>query len=300
MPIPVRCMMPSAHPGAVQRCRWSGASALATALSGVLALTACGGGGSSPAPTTMKPAGTPPLPPDPAPPANPVAAAVPLVSQQHFRYTLTDGQESISDTGWQPLECPSAGCAVPDLSLLEHTGTRQGFQTVAGPSHHLSYRHYGLWGQYGQGAVTLGSGTLALQQDGHTWRGPFQTVHAWSAGQATGTNPTGTGSATWRGSAEAVSTADLLHLRGTVRLHIPELGQPLLDAHINLEGHTVPLQWRQVPIANGSFQQGVAAEHLLHGRFHGPGHAEAWGLFHTDAFLGAFGAKRHRQAPAAQ
>ncbi|MYI88040.1 MAG: hypothetical protein F4074_05570 [Synechococcus sp. SB0672_bin_10] len=37
-------MMPSAHPGAVQRCRWSGASALATALSGVLALTACGGG----------------------------------------------------------------------------------------------------------------------------------------------------------------------------------------------------------------------------------------------------------------
>ncbi|MYF19541.1 MAG: hypothetical protein F4218_02620 [Synechococcus sp. SB0677_bin_5] len=83
--------------------------------------------------------------------------------------------------------------------------------------------------------MTLGSGTLALQQGGHTWRGPFQTVHAWSAGQATGTNPTGTGSATWRGSAEAVSTADLLHLRGTVRLHIPELGQPMLDAQFCAE-----------------------------------------------------------------
>ena len=55
-----------------------------------------------------------------------------------------------------------------------------------------------------------------------------------------------------------------------------------------------------VPIANGRFQQGVAAEHLLHGRFHGPGHAEAWGLFHTDAFLAAFGAARQQQAPAAQ
>ena len=124
-------------------------------------------------------------------------------------------------------------------------------------------------------------------------------MHGAQAGPQAPTPPAPV-SATWRGSPEAVSTADLLHLRGTVRLHIPELGQPLLDAHINLEGHTVPLQWRQVPIANGSFQQGVAAEHLLHGRFHGPGHAEAWGLFHTDAFLAAFGAKRHRQAPAAQ
>ena len=134
--------MPSAHPGAMHRCRWRAVSVLATERG--VALTACGGGGSSPAPAAMEPAGAPPLPPDPAPPAAPaapaapvaavaaVAAAVPLVARQHFRYTLSDGQESISDTGWQPLECPGAGSPYPTQPAGAHRHTA-GLQTVPAP-----------------------------------------------------------------------------------------------------------------------------------------------------------------------
>ncbi|MXY62270.1 MAG: hypothetical protein F4Y87_02255 [Synechococcus sp. SB0665_bin_28] len=124
-------------------------------------------------------------------------------------------------------------------------------------------------------------------------------MHGAQAGPQAPTPPAPV-SATWRGSPEAGSTADLLHLSGTVRLHIPELRQPLLDAHINLEddGHTVPLRWRHSPLPTAAstrvWRQSTSSTAAS------PGHAETWGLFHTDAFLAAFGAKRHRQAPAAQ
>ena len=44
--------------------------------------------------------------------------------------------------------------------------------------------------------------------------------------------------------------------------------------------------------ADGGFRAGAAGTDYLEGRFHGPGHEEAWGVFDTDAYVGAFGAKR--------
>lgn len=37
---------------------------------------------------------------------------------------------------------------------------------------------------------------------------------------------------------------------------------------------------------------GAAGTDRIDGRFHGPGHGEAFGTFDTGAYVGAFGAKR--------
>ena len=107
-----------------------------------------------------------------------------------------------------------------------------------------------------------------------------------------------TGSATWRGIAEAASTADFQRLTGTANLTIPDLSQPRLTAAIDLDktdGSTAELRWPDISLSNGSFSQGSAGDHHIHGRFHGQDHSEAWGIFHTNAYLGAFGAMRQLQ-----
>ncbi len=42
----------------------------------------------------------------------------------------------------------------------------------------------------------------------------------------------------------------------------------------------------------GDRRRSVEGAVLPQGRFHGPGHEEAWGVFDTGAFVGAFGARR--------
>ena len=47
-----------------------------------------------------------------------------------------------------------------------------------------------------------------------------------------------------------------------------------------------------MPLANGRFSTGTQGRNYLEGHFGGPGHEEAWGVFDTTGYLGAFGAKR--------
>lgn len=42
----------------------------------------------------------------------------------------------------------------------------------------------------------------------------------------------------------------------------------------------------------GGFATGTAGTDRISGRFHGPGDEEAWGVFDTGAYVGAFGTKR--------
>lgn len=50
---------------------------------------------------------------------------------------------------------------------------------------------------------------------------------------------------------------------------------------------TASTQWQAVPLDKGSFQQGAAGQDHVHGRFHGPGHSKAWGVFDTEDYAGA-------------
>ena len=263
-----------------------------TVLAGSLALTACGGGGGgSSSPPTSQPLSSTSqqtLPP-----------GAPLVSDQHFHYNLNRaGQVPITETGSRELDWTTSD--LRQLDGTEDTSTRDDFNTVVGSlADDSAFTRYGFWGQHGYAAVVLGEeSSQQITDTERTWSGPFHTAHAWAAGETTDANPTGTGSASWRGIAEAASTADFQRLTGTANLTIPDLSQPRLTAAIDLDktdGSTAALRWSDISLSNGSFSQGSAGDDHIHGRFHGQDHSEAWGIFHTNAYLGAFGAMRQLQ-----
>ena len=47
-----------------------------------------------------------------------------------------------------------------------------------------------------------------------------------------------------------------------------------------------------MPLSAGRFTAGRPGGGWLRGDFHGPDHEEAWGVFDTTDYIGAFGAKR--------
>lgn len=277
-------------------------SVCVAALAGALALAACGGGGG----------GAPALPPEPPPPVAP--AAVPLVSGLYFDYTLDgDGEAPIAEAGSVPLSCPAGGCAASDLRELsgaDGAGMREGFGTVSGTTggpplteafsrasatvSGASFMRYGLWGAHGYAAVEIGAGELSAEAGGQQWSGRFKATHAWTGGEATGTNPAGTGNAVWHGIAEAARIADFAHLEGTAELRILDLSRPRVDVDIDLDDGAagVPLRWTGMEPTDGGFTSGAAGADRIDGRFHGPGHEEAWGVFDTGNYVGAFGARR--------
>lgn len=270
----------------------------AAALAGVLLLAACNGGGSAGGPMT--------------PVDMPSAAA--LVSGLHFDYTLTRADSApVAEAGSVGLDCPAVGCVAGDLRELaggDGTGMRAGFATVTGTTggpplteifseasatvSEASFRRYGFWGEHGYAAVEIGTGALSASADGQRRSGTFLAAHAWAAGEPSGTNPAGTGSAIWRGIAEAARTRDFARLPGTAELRIADLSRPRLDVDVDLDdgGAGVALEWRGMRLSDGAFAQGTLGTDRLSGRLHGPGHEEAWGAFDTGAYAGAFGAKR--------
>ena len=54
-----------------------------------------------------------------------------------------------------------------------------------------------------------------------------------------------------------------------------------------------PPEWANLPLTNGSFTFGTLADdNYVAGNFHGLDHEEAYGVFDTESYTGAFGAKR--------
>ena len=151
---------------------------------------------------------------------------------------------------------------------------------------------YGFWGVHGFAALTLGTGRLSAQIDGTAYAGDFSLAQAWAAGDAAGTNPSGTGRATWTGIAEASPAGAFGRQMGTATVMIADLSRPRVDVGIALVGAPTPLRWADIPLADGGFKSGTAGTDYLEGNFHGPAHEEAWGVFDTADWLGAYGARR--------
>lgn len=276
------------------------------ALAAALTLGACGGGERQ-------------LPGDglPPPAGEPSSA---LVSRMYFHYESR--AHGASDVEIGTLSCPAAGCAASDLRELSGrpgTETRDGFGTafdqvelaptvtVSGGSAFVSaawFERYGFWGEHGYAAVEIGRKFWvepAVWPPPSSERRDFMTAHAWAAGEASGTNPAGTGSATWRGVAEVAilnsepSFRFWIHpLQATAEVRIADLSRPLVDVVIDLSDYlgALPLRWTGMEPDGGRFAKGRAGTDRIDGRFHGPGHEEAWAVFETGAFVGAFGAKR--------
>ena len=301
------------------RARTLGIAALAA-----LALAACGGGAERAPPD-------PPAPPPDAPDPPLVRlgdilerADTLLFSSQHARYSLSGGGATLNGAPVEAMACAGGRCVCEDGTVIavedlrsppgfdvrvrsEALGERGGFDTVAvagefeatgsvpgvtvtaGPS----ILSYGFWGEHGFAALELGSGPLSGEVDGTAISGNFTLARAYAVGEVSGTSPAGTGSATWRGIAEASPAGSFARLQGTATVRIADLSQPRVSVAIAVPGHDIDAPgWADMALENGAFSSGTAGSDYLGGNFHGPGHEEAWGVFDTANYLGAFGAKR--------
>ena len=249
-----------------------------------------------------------------------------LFTGQRATWSLTTaGGETITGTMADPVTCTGARCVDSDsmattvqelaeafaspagggeatLGMLggfdtatttgefEITESLSGVTVTAAPE----AKSYGFWGEHGFAAVTLAAGVLSGAIDGEAFRGRFSLATAWAAGDATGTNPGGIGGATWTGIAEAVETDDFTRLRGSATVSIADLSRPRVGVAIAVPGHEIGAPgWANMRLRAGRFTAGTpGGGDWLEGNFHGPNHAEAWGVFDTTDYIGAFGAKR--------
>lgn len=228
-----------------------------------LTLAACGGGGGGGAPTTTPPA-----------------------------LSETEVERVRSDERVVRLR---GILARADALLLTSARARYSLEVADGVrvSAATDVRAYGFWGEHGYAALELGAGPLTGDADGTAFTGEFAFARAYAAGDASGSNPGGAGSATWRGIVEASPAGAFERLQGTVTLTIADLARPRVGVSVDVAGHDIDRPaWADVPLATGRFSTGTAGTDYLAGHFHGPGGEEAWGVFDTSGYLGAFGAKR--------
>ena len=166
------------------------------------------------------------------------------------------------------------------------------------------FKNLGGWLDYNAFAVES-SRIVSAVSDGVDLAG---TVFNWaySIGDATGTTPA-FGNATWTGTMVGSDTSSLANRSNRVRgdatlsfnLSRSDIDVAFTNIHdIDAEHRYDNITWQNVPVAAGHFA--IFAERLrpeiardfIDGRFYGPNHEEAGGIFESNNIVGAFGAKR--------
>ena len=148
---------------------------------------------------------------------------------------------------------------------------------------------WGVWGKYGYAAVEIIEGSLGDDAYSLGMNGAVAYVF----GDRNPTNPGGTGSATWQGPAEAASTRTFTRYPGKATLTIPDLALPRIGAEIEVDGNDISApSWKDMALSRGHFTAGTVGQDYMAGNFHGSDHEEAYGVFDTGAYVGAFGAMR--------
>lgn len=178
----------------------------------------------------------------------------------------------------------------PDNPEVTITGqqTRNGVQigraTASGGK--LGYDTLGVWGNYNVGTPLRGSTTLQGMD--------VQFAFPMSHGTGSGSNPL-TGSVTWTGAmagvkvessslgAEVIGDADMTVDLGasSLELEFTNIAERISGAPSN------DIHWQGVSMQSGSFQAAG-----LDGRFYGPNHEEAGGVFEHSGIAGAFSLAR--------
>lgn len=155
---------------------------------------------------------------------------------------------------------------------------------------------YGFWGEHGVAGLTLADGPFAGQAGIIPFNGDMKVVMPFALGDVSGTNPHGSGSATWRGIADVVAVRTFRRQEGIATLTIPDLSMPAVSVGITVGGNPIGKPgWTGMSLVDGRFVSGVAGNDYLEGNFHGADNSEAYGVFDTGNFTGAFGAKREEE-----
>ena len=167
----------------------------------------------------------------------------------------------------------------------------------------ISGTEYTLWGDYGYAGLAAAYYEF---DSGANVRAQF----AAAIGRATNTNPTGPGSATWRGIVDALpiqysantAATEPQRQQGSITLTIKDLSQQYatIGASIVLDGGYGDISlpsWASMQLTNGHFYAVggpvVGSTRSMEGRFYGPNHEEAYGVFDNGNWLGSFGVKRN-------
>ena len=152
---------------------------------------------------------------------------------------------------------------------------------------------YSLWGKHGMAGLFLADDPFSARVNNIPLSGDMKVAVPFVLGDAAGTNPDSIGGATWTGIAEIVSTRTFMRREGTATLTIPDLLQPTVNVGIDIDENPIGKPgWSGMPLVDGRFSFGTAGLDYLEGDFYGVGHSEAYGVFDTETFTGAFGAKR--------
>ena len=252
-----------------------------------------------------------------------------LVPGAHVSGTGTVDGIRESFAVFEPVSCSPAQCVTPDGTTMDlaiplddltdmpgaqleaSVGSRGGFDVgeisvtaeavedfvpiEAGLDlvHAADGTAYGLWGEHGWAGVMLMTSRVAGGVEGESFDFSFEMVVPLAAGTASGTNPAGLGRAVWEGVAEAVDTSTFERRQGSAVVTISELSAPLVGVDISVPGYAIGSPgWGAMPLANGRFVSGVRGGAYLEGNFHGAEHSEAYGVFDTGNYTGAFGVRR--------
>jgi len=163
---------------------------------------------------------------------------------------------------------------------------------IVNPYRIQSFATYGGWLDHSYCSV---SGEF----DGRTQR-LSEDVEATSFGYATGTNPV-SGGASWHGVMvgrdvnETVAHGNAV--QGNAEVTIADFANPRIGVaftsikDLNTGGSRGDMTWSGISLASGGFATGSDGN-SIQGKFYGPNHEEAGGVFERDQVIGAFGAKR--------
>ena len=217
-----------------------------------------------------------------------------------------EGSRCVSDAG-----AVTAITSVVDPDAVAGRGTieeRGGFNTVfywrpfearrSLPGYRFNalprVRSYGLWGNHGYASIDIMKSTVSGQDAlGFSFQGPLNVAAAYAIGHSPETNPTGIGSATWSGIAEAASLRSFERRQGTSTITIPDLSLPSVNVGIAISGVDISApSWEGMSLSQGHFNNLPDPDSYVAGDFYGPDHAETYGAFETDSYVGVFGAKR--------
>ena len=191
-----------------------------------------------------------------------------------------DGFDTASIRG--DLDASDIGVVLPDITLDK-------IPEVLG---------YGIWGKHGMAGLTLADGPFFGRVTDIPFSGDMEVAMPFAFGDVSGTNPDGVGSAAWTGVAEIVALRTFRRQEGTATLTITDLTQPAVSVGINdVSGNPIGKpEWMDMLLVDGHFVVGATADNYLEGNFHGVDHSEAYGVFDTDNFTGAFGVKREAKS----
>ena len=281
-------------------------SLLVLALSGVLVLSACGGGGSG------SPSGSSMMGPTPTETWDALVAisdaadtlyltdvVVPTSSrlipgerlhvgcfEDRCRYEVADASVIVTaadfgtDFDADDLRLTSPRHGIP-------TGQAEGRETEDGVT--VDYRTYGGWLTGSIFGYTLGTYQEPATLDG------LQALYAFSLGTASGSNPI-TGSATWTGLMLGTHQARPTQaIQGRAEAVYQFADQTLDVSMTQLTRGYADMRWQNIDVQGGRFQtfagMGSGTDYLW-GSFYGANHEEVGGTFERAGIVGAFGAKR--------